>query len=388
VDPAVGPTSDISGVYKSSSVNDSAGGTYSVVGSQGDVFVLWVTPAAVTSGTGTVNAATNSFVVQTAANVTVNAAINTTTNTVTGTVTTTGASAGTVSFAGTGSAVASSTVLTNMSARGQVTPALPLIVGFVVDGPLPKTVVLRGVGPGLVPFGVSNTLAHLQLSLYDASSTLLGVNAGWGGGADLAADFAQVGAFALPPASTDAALVITLAPGAYSVVISDGAYDSGGNVMAEIYDQSIDPSEVSQKLVNVSTRGQVMAGMPLIGGFVVVGNSPKKVLVRGIGPSLAAYGVTGALADPVLAIYNAAGTVVAMNDDWGTPQAAMTGQTPATAATLSAAAAEVGAFALTLGSKDSTLIVIFAPGTYSGVVSGANGASGNALVEVYELPAQ
>jgi len=275
-----------------------------------------------------------------------------------------------------------------MSARGQVTPALPLIVGFVVDGPLPKTVVLRGVGPGLVPFGVSNTLAHLQLSLYDASSTLLGVNAGWGGGADLAADFAQVGAFALPPASTDAALVITLAPGAYSVVISDGAYDSGGNVMAEIYDQSIDPSEVSQKLVNVSTRGQVMAGMPLIGGFVVVGNSPKKVLVRGIGPSLAAYGVTGALADPVLAIYNAAGTVVAMNDDWGTPQAAMTGQTPATAATLSAAAAEVGAFALTLGSKDSTLIVIFAPGTYSGVVSGANGASGNALVEVYELPAQ
>jgi hypothetical protein len=172
------------------------------------------------------------------------------------------------------------------------------------------------------------------------------------------------------------------------VVISDGAYDSGGNVMAEIYDQSIDPSEVSQKLVNVSTRGQVMAGMPLIGGFVVVGNSPKKVLVRGIGPSLAAYGVTGALADPVLAIYNAAGTVVAMNDDWGTPQAAMTGQTPATAATLSAAAAEVGAFALTLGSKDSTLIVIFAPGTYSGVVSGANGASGNALVEVYELPAQ
>jgi hypothetical protein len=112
------------------------------------------------------------------------------------------------------------------------------------------------------------------------------------------------------------------------------------------------------------------------------------LLVRGIGPGLAAYGVGGVLANPTLAVYGAAGTLAAMNDDWGTPQPVTTGQTTASAADLAAAAASVGAFPLAPGSADSALIVILAPGVYSAVVSGANGATGAALVEVYELPGQ
>jgi hypothetical protein len=155
--------------------------------------------------------------------------------------------------------------------------------------------------------------------------------------------------------------------------------------MAEIYDASIDPSEVTQRLVDISSKGQVSPGNPLTGGFVISGNAPKKVLIRAVGPALAGFGVAGALADPVLTVFDSTHTVVAMNDDWGTPLPAVTGQTPASAADIVAAEESVGAFPLTAGSADSAVIVVLAPGLYSGVISSAGNGSGAALIEVYEI---
>jgi hypothetical protein len=124
----------------------------------------------------------------------------------------------------------------------------------------------------------------------------------------------------------------------------------------------------------------------MIGGFSVTGNSPKRVLVRGVGPGLAAYGITGALADPLLRVYDAAATVIAQNDNWETPQTVTGAQTPASASDLAAASASTGDFALKTGSKDAALIVTLAPGAYTAQLSSAaTGATGVALIEIYEI---
>jgi hypothetical protein len=276
--------------------------------------------------------------------------------------------------------------LINLSARANVTVSNPLGAGFIIAGTTPKTVVLRGVGPGLAPYGLANYLAHPQLSVFDAGGNVLATNAGWGGGNSLAAAFAQVGAFSLPPASADAALVLTLQPGAYTLRVSDAASDNGGVVLAELYDASLDPTGASQKLINLSATGQAGSGSSaLVGGFTVNGNASKKLLIRGVGPALTKFGVSGALAGPLLAVYDGMGALLAQNAGWGTPLATAAGQTPATAAQISAAATSVGAFSLATGSKDTAVIVTLAPGSYSAQVSAGSGA-GAAMVEVYEMP--
>jgi hypothetical protein len=118
----------------------------------------------------------------------------------------------------------------------------------------------------------------------------------------------------------------------------------------------------------------------------VSGSVPKTLLIRGVGPSLAPYGVTGLLADPVLNIYDSSGNLVATNNDWGTPVAVNASQTPATAATLTSTAIQVGAFPLIAGSKDAALIVTLPPGAYTAQVSGNGGATGAGMAEVYEIP--
>jgi hypothetical protein len=132
------------------------------------------------------------------------------------------------------------------------------------------------------------------------------------------------------------------------------------------------PSATPAGLVNVSSRGVVQAGDgAMIVGFAVSG-SARRLLVRGIGPGLAAYGVNGALADPVVKIYQGE-RLVAENDDWSG------------AAATSTAAQATGAFALSATSKDAALVLTLEPGGYTVVVSGANQGSGVALVEVYEV---
>ncbi len=136
------------------------------------------------------------------------------------------------------------------------------------------------------------------------------------------------------------------------------------------------------RLTNISTRATTGTGANILtAGFVIGPGEPRQVLIRAIGPTLASFGVTGTVANPVLTVFNGANTAIAANDDWGTAVTTYPAAVPATAATF----ASVGAFALTAGSRDSALVATLAPGNYTAQVAGAGNTSGVTLVEVYEI---
>jgi hypothetical protein len=116
----------------------------------------------------------------------------------------------------------------------------------------------------------------------------------------------------------------------------------------------------------------------LIAGFFIAGSGVEQVLVRGIGPALEAFGVSGTIASPQLSVYDAGGNVLAANEGWSTdPRAAQIAET----------AAAVGAFPLPDGSADCSVLLDLPPGGYTAQVSGVSGTTGNGMVEVYEVPA-
>jgi len=131
-------------------------------------------------------------------------------------------------------------------------------------------------------------------------------------------------------------------------------------------------------VTNVSCRAYVGTGSSVaVAGFVISGTATEQVLIRGVGPALTQFSVAAALAQPVLTVFNSAGTQLASNTGWGTnadPQQ------------VSAAFGATGAFALPSGSPDSALLLSLAPGSYTAEVSGLNNTTGNALIEVYEMP--
>ena len=275
--------------------------------------------------------------------------------------------------------------LRNLSTRGQVgAGGNILIAGFVVTGPEPKQVLVRAVGPSLAGFGVAGTLTDPVLEVY-RGDTRLASNDNWGGLEAVQRVAGQVGAFPLVPSSLDAALVLTLAPGAYTAQVS-GVAGRTGVALVELYDADAAVPFPARKLVNVATRGVVGGGQgQLIAGFVVGGTVPKRFLIRGVGPALAALSPgLGALPDPWLQVVRTesrpAGVVdvlVRENDSWDV------GNPPALVA---AATAAVGAFPLAAGGRDAALLLTLPPGTYSAQVGGPAGATGVALVEVYEMP--
>jgi BspA type Leucine rich repeat region (6 copies)/Putative Ig domain/Immunoglobulin domain/MBG domain len=262
------------------------------------------------------------------------------------------------------------THLQNLSARSIVGTS-NLSVGFVSAGSAAKSILLRGDGPSLANYGVTGVLANPVLTLYNSSGTSLAANSAWGGSSNLSSIFTQVGAFPLVSTSTDTALLQSLTSGTYSAIVT-GANSSTGAAMVEIYDA--DPTGATSRLVNISARGTVGSGTSIMtGGFVITGNSTETILIRAVGPTLLNYGVTGVLAQPTLTVYNASGTSVATNTIWGG------------GSTLSSAMTQVGAFALPSTSADSAVLVTLPAGAYTVQVSGVNGTTGNALVEIYEV---
>lgn len=244
------------------------------------------------------------------------------------------------------------------------------VAGFAVSGPGAMRLLLRAVGPGLTAFGVGGALADPALSVI-AGNTTVAANDNWSA-AD-AGTFTATGAFALAAGSRDAALVTTLGAGTYSTVIA--ANGGAGTALLEIYDA--DAGTPAGRLVNASTRAFVgTGGDVLIPGFVVSGTGTVRLLIRAVGPTLAGFGVTGALADPQVALY-AGATAVATNDNWGTA---------ANAEAVAAAATTAGAFALASGSRDAALLVDLPAGAYTANVSGAGGTTGTALFELYLVP--
>ena len=288
-----------------------------------------------------------------------------------GTLTSAGASVTVLS----GAAAASR--LANHSARAAVGQgAGVLIAGFVIAGPAGKSVVLRGVGPALsaAPFNVAGTLALPELTLTNsATGQTIASGQSWGGSAALAAEFKQVGAFALAPGSADAAVAETLPAGSYTSVVSGVGSDTGV-ALAEIYDA--DPAGSASTLLNISARAQVgTGGAILIAGFVIEGTQPMRVLLRGIGPTLGtSFGVSGALALPQIQLFDASGSMIGSNAGWGSNSE------------LPSASSAAGAFPLPTGSADAAMIQTLNPGSYTLQLSGQGTSTGVGLVEVYALP--
>jgi len=270
--------------------------------------------------------------------------------------------------------------LVNLATRAGVgTGADVLIAGFVISGVKPRSVLVRGVGDQLSEFGVKGVLRNPLLQLFDANKKLVARSDDWSAGAEfdgdrrmrmagLRAAEIEAGAFPLREDTQDGAVVATLAPGSYTAQLS-GVVETTGIGLIEVYELG-KPS--TDRLINLSCRSMVGTGSSiLIPGLVIKGSAPRRLLIRAIGPGLAAFGVGGMLADPQLTIFRG-DEQIAQNDNWS-------GASPAQAATA------VGAFPLAVGSKDAALLIDLPPGGYTVQVSGVQDTTGIALVEVYEV---
>ncbi len=271
--------------------------------------------------------------------------------------------------------------LSNASVRSSAgVDGAPLIVGFVVAGGA-KEILVRGVGPTLTSlFDVPGAMPDPALEMHHRvgeSDTIVASNDNWadGGNADsLGALFRTLGAFPLSDTSLDAAVLASVS-GPRTVHIYSRTPHQTGVVLVECYDAE---ATSQPRLVNVSARNFAgVAEQTLIAGFVIDGNEPRRVMIRGVGPTLLDLDVTGVLADPRLEVHttiNRVDRVIASNDDW----AAEPG--------VAEASRTAGAFALRDNSFDAAIVMVLPAGVYTAHVSGADETTGEALVEVYELP--
>ncbi|HMH00492.1 MAG TPA: aryl-sulfate sulfotransferase, partial [Terriglobales bacterium] len=253
----------------------------------------------------------------------------------------------------------------NLSTRGIVSVGDNVMIGgFIITGADPKTVVLRALGPTLSSFGLSDVLRDPVLSVYNSSRTLIATNDNW------QADPGQVEITAdgLAPANLlESATLQTLAPGAYTVIVT-GKDPTPGIGLVELYDLS--PLSKS-KLANMSTRGSVgTVDNILISGFIVGDVGSTTVVVRALGPSLASYGVSGVLSDPTLTIYDANGSAIASNDNWQDDINAIDVQKNGLAPP---------------NALESGIVLHLPAGAYTAIVSGSNSGTGVGLAEVYTL---
>ena len=238
-----------------------------------------------------------------------------------------------------------------------------LIAGFIIGGSTPKTVVVVAQGPSLRAGGISNPLPNPTLTLVRSSDqAILGTNDDWGTAANAAQ--IQAAGFA-PPDPKDAAIMMTLPPGAYTAIVSDPSGATGVGIVAVF---EVDHPEVP--LINISTRGQVFTGdNVMIAGFIIQGSAPRTVVVQGIGPSLTAAGVPNALANPTLTLVRSSdGAIIASNDDWQT----------------ASNAADIQAAGLAPGSPvESAIMMTLPPGAYTAILAGQGGGTGNGIIGVF-----
>jgi hypothetical protein len=254
--------------------------------------------------------------------------------------------------------------LVNFSTRASVQTGQGVtIAGFILTGTDSKQVVVRGLGPTLTQYGVSGALADPTLQLVDGSGKSIFINDNW-----KETQQAGIQATGLAPHNdAESAIRIALQPGNYTAILA-GKNGATGVGLVEVYD--IEKS-VSSALTNVSTRGFVGTDQNvMIAGFITEGgNGSTQVVVRGLGPTLTQFGVSGALADPALTLVDSNGNIVRGNNNWKDSQ-------------------QVAIQATGLAPSDdleAAIIVTVAPGNYTAILSGNGGGTGIALVEVYKL---
>lgn len=369
-----GSTPSPSGYYQAVPLAADLGEIHAISGPDGSMLLVAVDAAGVRGGSGTVDRAGAFSVAQAQYNFTGNVA--TAGGVLSGRYTTTGGTQ--VTLSGLPAAAAPGDRLANVATRGLAgAGAQTLTAGFVIAGTGTKEVLIRAVGPALNGFGLTGVLANPRLRVFRGPTAMI-ENDDWalGGFATQIADASvRLGAFSLPPASADAAVLVRLDPGAYSAQVLSSAI-TPGVALIEVYDAA-PANDAGARLVNLSTRGEVgRGGDVLIVGIVVSGSAPKKMLIRGIGPALTAFGVADALENPQLRLYQGT-ALLRENDNWGDSN---------DAATLATTAGAVGAFALPASGKDAALLLYLAPGSYTAQVSGVGDTTGVALIEVYDVP--
>jgi len=248
--------------------------------------------------------------------------------------------------------------LVNIATRGRVqTGDNVMIAGFIIGGSTPKKVLITARGPSLASLGVPGTLADPFLQLF-SGSTPIDSNDDFG----TRPNAGEIPAANRPASPKESAILTTLSPGAYTVIVS-GVGQTSGIAIVEVFE--IDAPE--SQAVNIATRARVETGdNVMIAGFILQGDGPKKVLITARGPSLAAQGVTGTLADPSLQLFSGA-TVIDSNDDFGSR----------------ANANEIPATQKPSNAKEAAILTTLNPGAYTVIVSGVGATSGIAIVEVF-----
>jgi hypothetical protein len=236
------------------------------------------------------------------------------------------------------------------------------IGGFIIAGNAAKNVIIRAMGPSLAALGVPGALADPTLELRDSGGNLILANDNWKDTQEQAIRDSTLA----PSNDLESAIIASLQPGAYTAIVR-GRNETTGVGLVEIYDLQRAPSS---KLANISTRGSVGTGENvMIGGLILLGPDPSKILFRAIGPSLGAAGIQSALADPQLELFDSQGTRIATNNNWKDSQQAViqaTGAAPTNDA-------------------ESAILADLNPGNYTAVVSGVSGGTGTALIEAYYL---
>jgi len=273
------------------------------------------------------------------------------------------------------------TILGNISTRAFVqTGDNVMIGGFIVEGAQPKRVIIRAIGPELTRYGVPNPLFNPTLELHDGTEALIASNDNWQhtiiGGIITANQVRDIRSSGHAPTDgRESAIIADLPLGHYTAIVR-GVDNMTGVALAEVYDIS---GNAISTLGNISTRSFVQTGdNVMIGGFMVQGTEPKKVILRAIGPELTQHGVPNVLVDPTLELHDSTGALIASNDSWLDTiiGGIITGDQVRDIRNSGHAPTD---------SRESAIIADLPGGNYTAIVRGVNNTTGVALVEVYDL---
>ncbi len=299
-------------------------------------------------------------------------------------------------------------LITAMGARGDAHPGAGMVVsGIILNGNDPQNLLLRARGPSLESYGVMGVLDDPAIELRNGNGDLIVTNDNWRDSAQAV----EIEATGLAPMDDlESAIEVTLSPGLYTALETR----STGVTFIEFYSLPYDGLELNPapvptptptptpspspsasptatptptpspspspsptptpaaKSLNISTRASVgLDDEVVVGGFIVTGESPKKVLLRALGPSLGDLGLSGYLKDPVLELHGPDGSIITSDDNWRESRA-------------QALLIQASGLAPS-DDPESALVATLAPAGYTAIVKGKDGATGLALVEVYDL---
>ncbi len=252
-----------------------------------------------------------------------------------------------------------------------------LIEGFIVKGPQGsiKKIMVRAIGPSLAPFGITDALSNPTLEIHDSSGATVATNDDWKntqvGGLITGDQASAITASQLAPSNDlESAIIADLAPGSYTAVMR-GLGNTVGTGVVDAYDLN---AGSSARLANIATRGLIQPGDNLmIAGFIIQ-NGPIRAVVRAIGPSLAAFGITNALADTTLQLRDRNGAIVVEDDDWKVRSDGSSQQ------------AELEATGLQpTDDREAAFVATLQPGQYTAQVRGKPEGTGVGVVQVYFL---